>query len=60
MIVMMFVVVWVGALSIWRYGKIESRWHDHAHKAQQERGEIQDHAAAGIVMGPITDGFTID
>jgi hypothetical protein len=24
------------------------------------RGENEDHAAAGIVLGPITDGFVID
>jgi nickel/cobalt transporter (NiCoT) family protein len=59
-IVMMFVFVWVSALLIWRFGKIENRWHDHAHKAQMNRGEIQDHAAAGIELGPITDGFVID
>jgi len=59
-IVMIFVFVWVTALLIWRFGKIENRWHDHAHKAQINRGEIQDHAAAGIELGPITDGFVID
>ena len=59
-IVMMFVAVWGGALLIWRFGKIESRWHDRAHKAQMSRGENEDHAAAGIVLGPITDGFVID
>ena len=59
-IVIMFVAVWASALLIWRYGKIESRWHDHAHKAQMERGEDEDHAAAGIEPGPITDGFKID
>ncbi len=59
-IVMIFVFVWVSALLIWRYGRVESRWHDHAHRAQMGRGEIQDHAAAGIELGPITDGFIID
>ena len=59
-IVMIFFLVWVSALLIWRFGKIENRWHDHAHKAQMNRGEIQDHAAAGIELGPITDGFVID
>jgi len=59
-IVIMFVAVWASALLIWRYGKIESRWHDHAHRAQMERGEGEDHAAAGIEPGPITDGFKID
>jgi high-affinity nickel-transport protein len=58
-IVLMFVAVWVTALAIWRYGKIENRWHDHAHKAQQSRGESENHAAAGIEPGPISDGFKI-
>jgi len=58
-IVIMFVAVWASALAIWRFGKIESRWHDHAHAAQQQRGENEDHAAAGIELGPITDGFKI-
>ena len=59
-IVLMFVAVWGAALLIWRYGKIENRWHDRAHRAQVERGEIEDHAAAGVELGPITDGFKID
>jgi len=59
-IVIMFVAVWASALAIWRFGHIEKRWHDHAHQAQQERGQEQDHAAAGIELGPITDGFIID
>ncbi|MEJ0014480.1 MAG: HoxN/HupN/NixA family nickel/cobalt transporter [Actinomycetota bacterium] len=58
-IVIMFVAVWGLALLIWRFGKIESRWHDNAHMAQSERGEDEDHAAAGIEMGPITEGFKI-
>jgi len=59
-IVMIFIIVWVTALLIWRFGRIENRWHDHAHRAQMGRGEHQDHAAAGIELGPITDGFIID
>ena len=55
-----FVVVWAVALLIWRYGKIEERWHNKAHAAQLARGENTDHAAAGIEMGPIRDGFKID
>ena len=54
-----FVVVWAVALLIWRYGKIEERWHNKAHAAQLARGENTDHAAAGIEMGPIRDGFKI-
>ncbi len=58
-IVMMFVAVWGIALAVWRFGKVESRWHDHAHKAQLSRGESENHAAAGIELGPITEGFKI-
>jgi len=59
-IVGMFVAVWAVALIVWRFGKIESRWHDKAHKAQIARGEKQDDAGAGIAPGPISDGFVID
>jgi len=59
-IVAIFVGVWVSALAIWRFGNIEHRWHEHAHKAQMDRGDIQDHAKAGVELGPITDGFRID
>ncbi len=59
-IVMMFVVVWGSALLIWRFGKIENRWHERAHKAQEARGEHQDDAGAGVELGPITSGFVID
>jgi high-affinity nickel-transport protein len=55
-----FVVVWSAALLLWRYGKIEERWHNKAHAAQLARGENTDHAAAGIELGPIRDGFKID
>ena len=55
-----FAVVWSVALLLWRYGKIEERWHNKAHAAQLARGENTDHAAAGIEMGPIRDGFKID
>ena len=59
-IVGLFVVVWAIALLLWKYGKIEDRWHDTAHKAQLERGEVSDHARAGVELGPIKDGFKID
>ena len=55
-----FVVVWSVALLLWRYGKIEERWHNKAHAAQLARGENTDHAAAGMELGPIRDGFKID
>ena len=55
-----FVVVWAIALLLWKYGKVEERWHDMAHKAQFDRGEVSDHARAGVELGPIKDGFKID
>ena len=55
-----FAVVWSVALLLWRYGKIEERWHNQAHAAQLARGENTDHAAAGIELGPIRDAFKID
>lgn len=59
-IVGLFVIVWAIALLLWKYGKIEDRWHDMAHKSQLERGEVSDHAKAGMELGPINDGFKID
>ena len=56
----MFVAVWALALLLWRFGNIERRWHDKAHQAQLARGENTDHVAAGIELGEIKDGFTID
>ncbi|MEI7659747.1 MAG: HoxN/HupN/NixA family nickel/cobalt transporter [Actinomycetes bacterium] len=55
-----FVVVWSVALLLWKYGKIEERWHNKAHESQISRGEESNHAAAGIDLGPITDGWKID
>jgi high-affinity nickel-transport protein len=55
-----FVVVWTIALLLWKYGKIEERWHNKAHAAQLSRGEETNHTAAGIDLGPIKDGFKID
>jgi len=59
-IVASFVIVWSIALLLWKYGKIEERWHNKAHAAQLARGEKSDHTAAGIDLGPIHDGFIID
>jgi len=59
-IVAAFAIVWAIALLVWRYGKIEDRWHDAAHAAQIARGEQTDHAAAGITLGEIRDGFKLD
>ena len=59
-IVVVFAVVWIAALSIWRFGHIEDRWHARAHQAQVARGEQSDHVAAGIELGPVGNAFTID
>lgn len=59
-IVVSFAIVWSIALLLWKYGRIEERWHNKAHAAQLSRGEKSDHAAAGIDLGPISDGFVID
>ena len=55
-----FAVVWSFALLLWKFGKIEERWHNKAHAAQIARGEATNHTAAGIDLGPIKDGFKID
>ena len=59
-IVGLFAVVWIVALALWRYGKIEERWHDKAHEAQLMRGEDSDHTKAGIELGPIREAFKLD
>ena len=59
-IVGLFVVIWAFALAIWRFGRIEERWHSTAHAAQLARGENTDHAKAGMEPGAIRDGFQID
>lgn len=59
-IVAAFAVVWILALAIWRFGKIEDRWHRKAHLAQLARGEQSNHVAAGIELGPIGKPFSID
>ncbi len=55
-----FAIVWSVALLLWRYGKIEERWHNSAHASQLARGENTNHVAAGIELGPIRDAFKID
>ncbi|HEY3292105.1 MAG TPA: HoxN/HupN/NixA family nickel/cobalt transporter [Candidatus Nanopelagicaceae bacterium] len=59
-IVGLFAVVWIVALALWRFGKIEERWHDRAHAAQLMRGEDSDHTKAGIELGPIREAFKLD
>ncbi len=55
-----FAIVWIVAISVWKFGHIEQRWHDRAHAAQLARGEQVDHAAAGLEPGPIREPFVID
>ena len=59
-IVATFAVVWIGALTLWKYGNVEERWHNKAHTAQLKRGESGDHTKSGIELGPIREAFTID
>jgi high-affinity nickel-transport protein len=59
-IVGMFVVVWVGALSFWRFGRVEDRWESAAIRAQVSRGERPDLHSAGITLGAVHQPFTID
>src|SRR5487761_1923250 len=59
-IVGIFVVVWLGALGYWRYGRVEERWERAALKAQRERGERPDLHSAGITLGAVHRPFTID
>lgn len=59
-IVAAFAIVWAVALLVWRFGKIEDRWHNQAHAAQVARGEDIDHTAAGLTLGEIRDGFKVD
>ena len=55
-----FLVVWIGALLLWKFGRIEERWHNKAHELQLSRGENTDHVKAGIELGEIKAGFKID
>jgi len=55
-----FAVVWTVALLLWRFGNIEERWHNTSHASQLGRGEVSNHAAAGVDLGPINEGWKID
>jgi high-affinity nickel-transport protein len=48
-----FVAVWVFALGLWRYGRIEERWHVAASRHQLQRGEVPDAVAAGFDVAPL-------
>ncbi|MCU1595749.1 MAG: high-affinity nickel-transport protein [Frankiales bacterium] len=52
-IVGLFVVIWAGALLLWRFGRIEERWEVAAATARLERGEAPDAVAAGLELDPV-------
>jgi high-affinity nickel-transport protein len=43
-----FVAVWLVAIAVWRYGKVEERWEQAAARHRACRGEAPDLAAAGL------------
>jgi nickel/cobalt transporter (NiCoT) family protein len=43
-----FVAVWLAAIAIWRYGKVEARWEAAAARHRAQRGQLPDLAAAGL------------
>jgi high-affinity nickel-transport protein len=47
-----FVVVWVVAVALWRYGKVEARWEAAAASSRAARGEAPDRVAAGLELEP--------
>ena len=59
-VVLMFIIIWAGALALWRYGKVERRWEAAAIRAQVARGEAPDRHSAGITLGAVHEPFTID
>jgi high-affinity nickel-transport protein len=59
-IVGLFVVVWAGALLVWRFGHVEDRWERAALRAQARRGEGPDLHSAGITLGAVHQPFVID
>jgi hypothetical protein len=42
------VLVWVAAVGIWRYGRVEARWEAAAGRSRMLRGECPDLRAAGL------------
>ncbi|MCU1490220.1 MAG: hoxN 1 [Acidimicrobiaceae bacterium] len=39
-VVGLFVVTWIAALAVWRFGRVEARWDASAGRARAERGEV--------------------
>jgi high-affinity nickel-transport protein len=48
----MFVVVWVAALAIWRFGRVEQRWESSAALARME-AIVEQHAESPVIAGVI-------
>ena len=46
----MFVVVWVAALAIWRFGRVEERWESSAALARME-AVVEQHAESPAIAG---------
>jgi high-affinity nickel-transport protein len=46
----MFVVVWVAALAIWRFGRVEERWESSAALARLE-AVVEQHAESPVIAG---------
>ena len=44
-----FVAVWLAAIAIWKYGRVETRWETAAARHRAARGEEPSLAAAGLV-----------
>jgi len=51
-----FITVWLVALGVWRFGRIEQRWAKAANRHQLSRGEALDAVAAGIEVAPLAAG----
>jgi high-affinity nickel-transport protein len=43
-----FVLVWLAAVAIWRWGNVEARWEAAAAHHRMLRGQMPDRAAAGL------------
>jgi nickel/cobalt transporter (NiCoT) family protein len=46
----MFVVVWMAALAIWRFGRVEERWESSAALARLE-AVVEQHAESPVIAG---------
>jgi len=60
LIVGLFILVWVLALGIWKFGAVERRWERAAERNRAARGQAPDLVAAGAEPGPIHDPVVFD